>query len=250
LAALSGIKTRADVETYGQHGAKAVLVGETLMKSTDPSSMIHELLGTPLAMPSRVCTKICGIRDPSSAIAAVENGADMVGLVFAKSKRKLLKEDARAIVRAMHLHPSFHQQSDTQRTDASASSMHSMPFGCPTIVGVFMNQSVDFINEIAQFVGLDLIQLHGEEDDAIISRLNRPVIRAIPVVQNQTTVHDILNRLKDLSDEASSNLFAVLLDTKLSTINGGTGVTFDWNIAAQISTLSKVNIIHVYMLIV
>jgi anthranilate phosphoribosyltransferase len=248
LVALSGIKSRSDVEIYAKNGAKAVLVGETLMKSDDPTKAIGDLLGfstvaTTIVKPSptTTCAKICGIRDVSSAIFAAEKGATMIGMIFAESKRQLSKDDARTIVLALHARFGYETKSiDDEVSQLTPSSIQSRQFHRPVTVGVFMNQSVEFINEISDYVGLDLIQLHGNEDNSIIPLLNRRVIRAIPVIPSQTSASDVIAQIPC---DYASKLFAILLDTKIANMSGGTGVAFDWNIAAEVIRSTKVNIL-------
>lgn len=96
--------------------------------------------------------KICGITRLEDAVLAAENGADYVGLIFTPlSPRCLEPAKARALADAVR--------------------------GRAALVGVFMDQDLAFIESVAQTVGLDLIQLHGEEDRQLIARLPVPVIK-------------------------------------------------------------------------
>jgi len=140
--------------------------------------------------------KICGITTNADAGAAVEHGADALGFVFyAKSPRSVTLEQAREIIA-------------------------SLPDGI-TKVGVFVDEQPDRIKEIVSLVGLDVIQLHGSEspDDC---KIYDKVYKAI--------------RIKDLSDLeqlAKYNVLAYLLDTYSPDEHGGTGKTFNWDIAVQ-----------------
>ena len=89
------------------------------------------------------------------------------------------------------------------------------------------------MNEVAEAVGLDLVQLHGTEGSAIARTLCRPAIRVLPVIPHHTTSAEVESALSAVACDVS----AVLLDTKLSAhVSGGTGTTFDWRIAAAVST--------------
>ena len=104
--------------------------------------------------------------------------------------------------------------------------------GLPLFVGVFVDASVAWMNEVADAVGLDLLQLHGSEGTALARSLCRPAIRVLPVIPHQTTSAEVESALSTLGGDVS----AVLLDTKLSAhVSGGTGTTFDWRIAAAAS---------------
>lgn len=99
-------------------------------------------------------------------------------------------------------------------------------------------------------VGLDLVQLHGGEDDAYVAAVERAVIRVIHVPLTGDLSHDEtktaphINHLPaSSSEEADAELFgslrsgaavALLLDTSTPDANGGTGRTFDWQIAKRL----------------
>ena len=86
--------------------------------------------------------KICGVRTPEHALVAAEAGADYVGTIFAdESSRKVTPQHAGRIADALH--------------DAKLSSPR------PLLVGVFVNQSVALMNDLAETCGLDMIQLSG-----------------------------------------------------------------------------------------
>jgi len=87
--------------------------------------------------PNHTLVKICGICDVDSALAAVEAGADLLGFQFCESKRRITPDDAVKI-------------------------LDELPEG-PALVGVFMDQSPREVNSIAEFLGLDIVQLHGSE---------------------------------------------------------------------------------------
>ena len=101
----------------------------------------------------------------------------------------------------------------------------------PKYVGVFVDREVELINEMVDFVGFEMIQLHGSESPWECSQIIVPVIKAIGV-DDQSTV-EILNA------EIESYLPYVeyiLLDTKINGKSGGTGKTFDWSLAKDLAS--------------
>lgn len=97
--------------------------------------------------------KVCGICDPESGRAAVEAGADLLGLHFCPSPRRVSLAEARAVVDALPRRP--------------------------LLVGVFIDQPADEIDALVAEVGLDLVQLHGSEPPGF--RASRPVIKVLRV---------------------------------------------------------------------
>ena len=145
------------------------------------------------AGPVRV--KICGIKDTDTALCAAGAGADALGFIFTDSKRKVSPEKAREIIEAL---PPFIAR-----------------------VGVFVNQSHDEICRIAEYTGIDTIQLHGEEPPEFCSSFKYKVIKAFSVAGQEDLEKAVLYRVD-----------AFLLDTSVPGLKGGTGETFDWRLAA------------------
>ncbi len=143
---------------------------------------------------SAVRSKICGITRIEDALAAVEAGADAIGLVFyAKSPRAVSVQRARAIIAAL---PPF-----------------------ISTVGLFVNASRCELNETLDAVPLDMLQFHGDETAEQCEGYHRPYIKALRVQAGD-----------DIA--ASCRLYAgasgILLDTYVAGVPGGTGETFDW----------------------
>ncbi|NYE04604.1 phosphoribosylanthranilate isomerase [Bacillus niacini] len=136
--------------------------------------------------------KICGITDLTTALAAIDYGADAIGFVFAESKRRISVEKAKDIV--------THLPKDILK------------------VGVFVNEVKEKIEEIASCVGLTHVQLHGDETPAFSQSLSLPVIKAISVNDDQS-----LNAIENHSCEY------VLIDGPKGKYGGGNGLAFDWN---------------------
>jgi anthranilate synthase/indole-3-glycerol phosphate synthase/phosphoribosylanthranilate isomerase len=137
FTALSGISTREDVVHFEQAGVSGVLVGESLMRASDPAQKIRELQGGGDETRSKPLVKICGIKDVPTAIATAEAGADMIGLVFAESRRKVTIEQAREIADALDKWRTAQGQADAssgQQVRVSRPSAHAYLDSLPCTV--------------------------------------------------------------------------------------------------------------------
>ncbi|WP_141527967.1 phosphoribosylanthranilate isomerase [Bacillus sp. AFS023182] len=137
--------------------------------------------------------KICGITDVETAKVACEYGADAIGFVFAKSKREITPERAKQII-------------DELPVDVMK-------------VGVFVNESVEVIREIANDCGLTHVQLHGDEGNHHVKRLNIPSIKAIGVRSSEDIEH---------SPDYEADF--LLFDSPKEKFHGGNGKTFSWQL--------------------
>ncbi len=141
--------------------------------------------------------KICGITNPEDALSAVEAGADALGFVFFKeSPRHIFPEEAAGIIAQL---PPFVQ-----------------------VVGLFVNEQADQVNEIADLCRLDLVQLHGDETAAYCGQIRRRILKALRVRS--------LTCLDPISDYRTAGF---LLDAYSPSFYGGTGTAFNWEIAAE-----------------
>lgn len=152
---------------------------------------------------ARTKIKICGITNTEDALLAIECGADDLGFNFyEKSPRYVSPENARAII-----------------AELPVSVMK---------IGVFVNETVERICDIATITSLDAVQLHGDEDnrfiDAVHTMSGLPVIKAIKITTDF-----------DLNDAKYSPAEAILLDKYSAKEYGGTGEAFDWNEVKQVS---------------
>jgi phosphoribosylanthranilate isomerase len=154
--------------------------------------------------------KICGIRDKNHALAAVEAGADFIGLVFAPSKRQVTPTLACEIVSAVK-----------KSSDATK------------VVGVFVNAPASQVNEIADFCALDCVQLSGDESWEYCREVVEPVIKAIRI--GQQSPEELYAELSAGSKLLSSQRFITLLDSQVEGEYGGTGESFNWNIAQEVA---------------
>ncbi|WP_263701869.1 phosphoribosylanthranilate isomerase [Bacillus thuringiensis] len=137
--------------------------------------------------------KICGITDMETAKHACEYGADALGFVFAESKRKITPKRAEEII---------------QKLPANVLK-----------VGVFVNESVEVIQKIADECGLTHVQLHGEEDNYQIRRLNIPSIKSLGVTSES-----------DMKNAQGYETDYILFDSPKEKFHGGNGKTFSWEL--------------------
>ncbi len=134
--------------------------------------------------------KICGICDLESARTAVEAGADLIGFHFCTSERHVSPEEARAILDELAVRPK--------------------------VVGVFIDQPAEEVRQIAEYVGLDLLQLHGSEPVGFDA--GRPVMKVLKVRAG------VMPHAGDWPDP-------IMLDSWSADQRGGTGRTWDWELA-------------------
>jgi anthranilate synthase/indole-3-glycerol phosphate synthase/phosphoribosylanthranilate isomerase len=108
----------------------------------------------------------------------------------------------------------------------------------PLVVGVFQNQSPEFIQQMVAECGLDLVQLHGSEGMAAanVAKCHAPAIRVVDIETDPGTGKASKDAVETLLKSVTTDPLAILLDTSIkgSKEGGGTGVTFDWSIAQQL----------------
>lgn len=142
--------------------------------------------------------KICGITRPDDALAATDLGADAIGLVFyGRSARAVSFDIAAAIASVI---PPF-----------------------VSIVALFVDEQAETIRRIVERLPIDLIQFHGDESPEFCGQFGRPWVKAVRVQPGL-----------DLTAECArySGARALLLDSWQEGAHGGTGTSFDWQLAA------------------
>lgn len=143
----------------------------------------------------RTRVKICGITNSEDAKVAVANGADAIGLVFyRKSPRYVTLEQAKHIVEVI---PAF-----------------------VTVTALFVDPTVEEVEEVISATKVDLLQFHGEETEAFCSGFSRPYIKAVRMKYD--------SNLSALAKEYATAK-GILLDTYVKGIPGGTGEAFNWD---------------------
>ncbi len=145
---------------------------------------------------ARVRIKICGLRDPAQARAAAVAGVDAIGLNF---------------------HPASPRAVDIACAQAICAALP--PF--VVSVGLFVNADATTLRAVLDQVPLQMLQFHGDEDEAECLRWDRPYLKALRVRPGM----DLERVLK--ADYASAA--GILLDTYRKGVPGGTGAVFDWD---------------------
>ena len=130
--------------------------------------------------------KICGLSTVEAVEKAVLAGADYIGFVFAESKRQVSLEQAQELAKRVT--------------------------GKTKIVGVFVSPSLEDLEQAIAQVPLDIVQIHGTFDEALLPLISVPVIRAI--------------QLRDQEAQVTSQADYLLFDAPVA----GSGQTFDWDL--------------------
>lgn len=151
-------------------------------------------------MPVKI--KVCGITNAADALAAIEAGADALGFIFYEGSQRFLNaEKARAIIREI---PPFVSK-----------------------VGVFVNNTPDHVSRVIEETGIDTVQFHGEEPPELCRGYSTKVIKAFRVQGK-----DMLALMPRYDVDAW------LLDSFVQGgARGGTGTTFDWDLAVHACSL-------------
>jgi indole-3-glycerol phosphate synthase/phosphoribosylanthranilate isomerase/anthranilate synthase/indole-3-glycerol phosphate synthase/phosphoribosylanthranilate isomerase len=207
VVAESGIHTQADARRLARYDVQAMLVGESLVKSNDVPAQMHSLLQGANA---DVQVKICGLRTHEHLNAAIEAGADMLGLVFYEpSHRYIPPQQVQVLLESV---PCF---------AASAKDGQA----APDLVGVFVNKDADFINDIVEQVGLHFVQLHGNEPPEFCQGIKAPVLKALHLRSSED-----IGKVKAYKQAT----WRILLDTPTPAW-GGTGIAHDWSLARSVA---------------
>jgi phosphoribosylanthranilate isomerase len=156
-------------------------------------------------VPVRV--KICGITNAADAVAAVDAGADALGFMFFEnSKRNVSLRLAAEIIR--ELPPLISK------------------------VGVFVNAANEIVRGAMETSGIDTLQFHGEETPEFCAQFRLKVIKAFRIRDRES-----------LQDCSRYRQYGWLLDSHVDGQQGGTGVAFNWDVAAEATRLSRMIIL-------
>lgn len=227
----------------------------TTAASTPPPSTSTQLRE---AMEHRVLAKVCGLTTTEAALHAAKAGASMVGMILCPgTSRTVTWPDAAAIVASVRKYretspTALLREAAGSGARVSASGIAERTWALvrasrrsrPLVVGVFRNQSPKEVAEAVAATAVDVVQLHGDEDptDSGWATLGAPVIKVVhvSVAADSAATSSDSSMLEDgmLSDVVawSSVAAALLLDTKIhGRHGGGTGVAFDWTLAARVA---------------
>ncbi|HIF71156.1 MAG TPA: phosphoribosylanthranilate isomerase [Dehalococcoidia bacterium] len=167
--------------------------------------------------PTRI--KICGLRSTEAALVTANAGADYLGFNFVEGVRRQLQPDEGIQIIAEY-RAGLSKSENTNR---------------PGLVGLFLNQSPDFVNDISRKAGLDYLQLCGDEDVDYISKIEIPIFKMVRV-KDGTTPADLDQIVAPLLSADTG----VLLDVYDKKTPGGSGKSFDWSAAEGIANRENV----------
>ena len=169
-----------------------------------------------------VVVKICGIVQREHAVLAGELGADMVGVVFATSRRQVSVEVAAGIRAAI---------------DASGARRK------PLLVGVFVNEAIERALSVARATGLDVVQLSGDESPEYVAACSReyPVIKALrfPTGVGLRAADGEVDAYRRAIPAAGKRV-RFLVDAYRPGEYGGTGAVADWRLASALSARREI----------
>lgn len=151
--------------------------------------------------------KICGVTSVADAVAVGASGADAMGLNFyAKSPRCI--------------------------DMATASEIASAVRAQTRVVGLFVNAEAELVRRAAVDVGLDLVQLHGDESPEYVASLGDLVVLKafrVTAAEGQQVVSYVAK-----CEQLGTPLAGVLVDAYDPGAYGGTGKTADWSVAGEL----------------
>ena len=230
----SGLETPEDIQVLRDNNIGVALMGETFMRSPNKVEKLAYLYGPTYYTPK---IKMCGISKVETIPAIVDAKPDYIGLVFAPSKRQVTVEQAKILVDELHkqYEKTYGEVTVPMNTDTAQDSQDSQDsqnsqefvlgnsnFEKIKTVGVFVNETIENLLKIAEEVKLDVIQLHGDEDESFIQTLkeqsNVEVWKAVQV-----------RSAADAEKWIDSSADMLLFDAYHKDERGGTGEIFDWS---------------------
>ena len=165
--------------------------------------------------------KICGIQDLASALVAADAGAEFIGLVFVPERRRRLDTEE-----ALRIASGLRARAENLPAGAGQAS--------PQVVGLFADQPAKDVLRTVELCELHMVQLCGGESLDYCGRLGVPVIKVVHVPGSppvDETVASLSREMASLRDEGH----LITLDRKVEGMQGGTGQSFNWDIARRLS---------------
>lgn len=205
----SGLETPEDIQVLRDNNIGVALMGETFMRSPNKVEKLAYLYGPTYYTPK---VKMCGISKVETIPAVVEAKPDCMGLVFAPSKRQVTVDQAKTLVEELHKQYTKRYNNGTEQSNNDEIKT----------VGVFVNETLDNLVSIATEANLDVVQLHGDEDEAFIQSLKeRTNVEVWKAVQIRSAA--------DAEAWIDSSADMLLFDAYHKDERGGTGEVFDWS---------------------
>lgn len=174
-----------------------------------------------------VWIKICGITNEEDALKISDLGADALGFIFStESARKIEPGRAKEIISAVK----------DKFINKRFPALRQRNKKGPSFVGVFVNEDIDIVIEITEKLGLDYVQLSGDEAPDYLKKIkkhnkNIKLIKLIRVKDNVSSFEFISKQMMEFKKTADF----FLLDTFKENIYGGTGKSFNWEIVKGLS---------------
>ena len=214
----SGLETPEDIQVLRDNNIGVALMGETFMRSPNKVEKLAYLYGPTYYTPK---VKMCGISKVETISAIVDAKPDYMGLVFAPSKRQVTVDQAKTLVEELYKQNVVENNSEAEQTEP-VTTLDTASFETIKTVGVFVNETIENLLKIAVEVKLDVIQLHGDEDESFIQILkeqsNVEVWKAVQV-RSATDTEKWIDSSADM----------LLFDAYHKDERGGTGEVFDWS---------------------
>ena len=165
--------------------------------------------------------KICGFGSAEAAIAAVDAGADSIGLVFVPSARRCLALDA----------------AEGLLAEVRAHAGERMP----EVVGLFADQPEDDVKRHIERLGLDAVQLCGAEGVGYAKALGVSVYKVI-AIDPEVPIGAQMPKIMVLQQRHTMAGHRIVVDTKVAGEYGGTGARFDWTLAEELARTFEMNL--------
>ncbi len=217
IVAESGVRDVATIARWRAIGFDAALVGEVLMRASDPAAAARACVGAgryPLdaaAAARSPMVKICGVTDEAGVIAAVRSGAEAIGLNFAPGTPRELTLDEGAALASL-----------ARRMGGPAH---------PLVVLVTADLPVDALAGAVAAVDPDVVQLSGDETTGYVAAVGRPVWKALRLSAGDSATH-VVERAQAYVAAGASR---ILLNSAGGPHPGGTGIRIPADLAAAVA---------------